>query len=90
MPDTKALPQVVLYKAQPCGANIPRGVCIIIGETLPDQTRKALVQVDLLSQTQAEKLARALWENLPGAVLDRLMASLFLRRMSHFTVVFDK
>jgi hypothetical protein len=69
------------YKAQSVNVRVPvPDLALLFNETLPDASTHA-TQLD-----QASRLAGALWDTLPGGVVDALLVEMMRRRSSALKV----
>lgn len=71
------------YKAQPVGASTPEAVTILIKDEFPDLAPDA---AEAAMHIDAQQIARALWDALPGGTLDRLCGELLQRQASRLLV----
>jgi len=72
---------VTVFAAQSIADGEQRGATIIIGEPFPDAST-ACYDGPLQHMIDAQAIADALWENLPGGTLDRLVVALMQRKLS--------
>lgn len=78
---------VKVHRAQPVGQqSIPR-TTIVVDETMPDVSSadRLRAMVDIMDE-DAQAIADALFNSLPGGTLDRLTVLFLQRKISHFVV----
>lgn len=74
------------YKAQPVGSTTPEAVTIIIKAEFPASLEMKPDAAEAAMMIDAQQIARALWEALPGGTLDRLCGELLQRQASRLLV----
>lgn len=79
---------VRVHCAQPTGDKTVEPVTIQIATTFPDIEDGNEARLE--HQSDADAIADALWQSLPGGTLDELTAALLLRRASLLRVAFPK
>ena len=82
------LNEVHIFKAAPIGDQIIRPTVIHITETIPEM--KTLEAAEATYWVEADELAEALHEALPGGVLDRLLIRLMEIKASLWRVPYPR
>ena len=75
---------VYVHKAQPIGSQTIPDLTINAKLTLPEA--QSLGQQDAYCMAEAQKIADALHDSLPGATFDCLLVILLSKKVSHFRV----
>lgn len=73
---------ISIFRAQPIGDQTIEPVTIKIIDEIPTRRIKSLDEMGAVYEKEAEELANALWNSLPGGTIDRLFIKLCQRKAS--------